>query len=97
MKENINPVTSDIPEDRFERIGTTHYKIVRQPNAAGQLIERSIPWTIEAIQQDLFVNIWKLTRKVSSKTDILNIQFEPFRVAKNLSFIAKRVSQITTI
>ena len=23
MKENINPVTSDISEDRFERIGTT--------------------------------------------------------------------------
>lgn len=38
--------------DRFERIGTTYYKIVRQPNAAGQLIERSIPWTIEAIRQD---------------------------------------------
>ena len=52
MKENINPVTSDMPEDRFERIGTTYYKIVRQPNAAGQLIERSIPWTIEAIRQD---------------------------------------------
>ena len=52
MKENINPVTSDIPEDRFERIGTTYYKIVRQPNAAGKLIERSIPWTIEAIRQD---------------------------------------------
>ncbi|MDE6268027.1 MAG: helicase [Muribaculaceae bacterium] len=52
MTENINPVTSDIPEDRFERIGTTYYKIVQQPNAAGQLIERSIPWTIEAIRQD---------------------------------------------
>lgn len=39
-------------EDCFERIGTTYYKIVRQPNAAGQLIERSIPWTIEAIRQD---------------------------------------------
>ena len=39
-------------EDRFEHIGTTYYKIVRQPNAAGQLIERSIPWTIEAIRQD---------------------------------------------
>ena len=39
-------------EYRFERIGTTYYKIVRQPNAAGQLIERSIPWTIEAIRQD---------------------------------------------
>lgn len=46
--------TTLIPEadDRFERIGTTYYKIVRQPNAAGQLIERSIPWTIEAIRQD---------------------------------------------
>ena len=52
MKENINPVTFDIPEDRFERIGTTYYKIVRQPNAAGQHIERSIPRTIEAIRQD---------------------------------------------
>ncbi len=41
-----------VAEDRFERIGTTYYKIVRQPNAAGQLIERSIPWTIEAIRQD---------------------------------------------
>ena len=39
-------------DDRFERIGTTYYKIVRQPNAAGQLLERSIPWTIEAIRQD---------------------------------------------
>ena len=39
-------------EDRFERIGTTYYKIVRQPNATGQLKERSIPWTIEAIRQD---------------------------------------------
>ena len=39
-------------EDRFERIGTTYYKIVRQPNATGQLLERSIPWTIEAIRQD---------------------------------------------
>ena len=39
-------------EDRFEHIGTTYYKIVRQPNAVGQLIERSIPWTIEAIRQD---------------------------------------------
>ena len=45
---NVN----NTPEDRFERIGTTYYKIVRQPNAAGQLIERSIPWTIEAIRQD---------------------------------------------
>ena len=36
----------------YERIGTTYYKVVRQPNAAGQLIERSIPWTIEAIRQD---------------------------------------------
>ena len=26
-------------DDRFERIGTTYYKIVRQPNATGQLIE----------------------------------------------------------
>ena len=41
-----------VAEDRFERIGTTYYKIVRQPNAARQLIERSIPWTIEAIRQD---------------------------------------------
>ena len=44
--------TTPIVDDRFERIGTTYYKIVRQPNAAGQLIERSIPWTIEAIRQD---------------------------------------------
>lgn len=44
--------TTPEAEDRFERIGTTYYKIVRQPNAAGQLIERSIPWTIEAIRQD---------------------------------------------
>ena len=48
-------------DDRFERIGTTYYKIVRQPNAAGQLIERSIPWTIEAIRQILFVNIREFT------------------------------------
>ncbi len=52
MKENNDTVMSDVTEDRFERIGTTYYKIVRQPNAAGQLIERSIPWTIEAIRQD---------------------------------------------
>ena len=44
--------TTPVADDRFERIGTTYYKIVRQPNAAGQLIERSIPWTIEAIRQD---------------------------------------------
>ena len=44
--------TTSGADDRFERIGTTYYKIVRQPNAAGQLIERSIPWTIEAIRQD---------------------------------------------
>ena len=44
--------TSSGAEGRFERIGTTYYKIVRQPDAAGQLIERSIPWTIEAIRQD---------------------------------------------
>lgn len=48
-------------EDRFERIGTTYYKIVRQPNAAGKIIEHSIPWTIEAIRQVLFVNIWEFT------------------------------------
>lgn len=44
--------TTPEADDRFERIGTTYYKIVRQPNAAGQLMERSIPWTIEAIRQD---------------------------------------------
>lgn len=44
--------TTSGAEGRFERIGTTYYKIVRQPNAAGQLIERSIPWTIEVIRQD---------------------------------------------
>ena len=53
MTEPMEDVTVIPPaEDRFERIGTTYYKIVRQPNAAGQLIERSIPWTIEAIRQD---------------------------------------------
>ena len=53
MTEPMEDVTVTPPaEDRFERIGTTYYKIVRQPNAAGQLIERSIPWTIEAIRQD---------------------------------------------
>ena len=53
MTEPMEDVIVTPPaEDRFERIGTTYYKIVRQPNAAGQLIERSIPWTIEAIRQD---------------------------------------------
>lgn len=75
-------------EDRFERIGTTYYKIVRQPNAAGQLIERSIPWTIEVIRQDLFINIGKFSRKTTSKSCILNIEFEPFCIAKDLPFIA---------
>ena len=50
LSKNFN--SRAVTEDRFERIGTTYYKIVRQPNAAGQLIERSIPWTIEAIRQD---------------------------------------------
>lgn len=40
------------PEDRFERIGTTYYKLVKRPNAAGELVECRIPWTIEAIRQD---------------------------------------------
>ena len=44
--------TTPVADDRFERIGTTYYKIARQPNAAGQFVERSIPWTIEAIRQD---------------------------------------------
>lgn len=48
-------------DDRFERIGTTYYKIVRQHNAAGQLIERSISWPIKAIRQILFVNIREFT------------------------------------
>ena len=52
MKENDTHITAELPEDRFERIGTTYYKLVRQPNAAGQLVERSISWTIEAICQD---------------------------------------------
>mgnify|MGYP000836996270 FL=1 len=52
MKENDTHITAELPEDLFERIGTTYYKLVRQPNAAGQLVERSIPWTIEAIRQD---------------------------------------------
>ena len=39
-------------EDRFERIGTAYYKLVSRPNAAGELIECRIPWTIEAIRQD---------------------------------------------
>ena len=42
----------EMPEDRFERIGTTYYKIVRQPNEAGELSERRLPWSIEAIRQD---------------------------------------------
>ena len=42
----------EMPEDRFERIGTTYYKIVRQHNAAGELSERRLPWSIEAIRQD---------------------------------------------
>lgn len=41
-----------IQEDRFERVGTTYYKIVRQPNAAGELSEKRLPWSIEAIRQD---------------------------------------------
>lgn len=57
MKEIDTLTTVELPEDRFGRIGTTYYKLVRQPNAAGQLVERSIPWTIEAIRQDLFINI----------------------------------------
>ena len=56
-----NEDTTPVADDRFERIGTTYYKIVRQPNAAGQLIERSIPWTIEAIRRILFVNIREFT------------------------------------
>lgn len=40
------------PEDCFERIGATYYKMVSRPNAAGELIECRIPWTIEAIRQD---------------------------------------------
>lgn len=75
-------------DDRFERIGTTYYKIVRQPNAAGQLIERNIPWTIEAIRQDLFIKIGKFSRKTTPKSYILNIEFEPFCIAKDLPFIA---------
>ena len=39
-------------EDRFERIGTAYYKLVSRPNAAGELIECRIPWSIEAIRQD---------------------------------------------
>ncbi len=81
MKENNDTVMSNVTEDRFERIGTTYYKIVRQPNASGQLIERSIPWTIEAIRQDLFINIRKFSRKGSSKANVLNVEFEPFSVA----------------
>lgn len=52
MKEIDTLTTAEPHEDHFERIGTTYYKLVRQPNAAGQLVERSIPWTIEAIRQD---------------------------------------------
>ena len=52
MKEKDTITTAELHEDHFERIGTTYYKLVRQPNAAGQLVERSIPWTIEAIRQD---------------------------------------------
>ncbi len=73
MKENDTHITAELPEDRFERIGTTYYKLVRHPNAAGQLVERSIPWTIEAIRQDLFINIRKFSRKGASKTDVLNV------------------------
>ncbi|MCM1396115.1 MAG: DUF5906 domain-containing protein [Candidatus Amulumruptor caecigallinarius] len=53
-KEKEPPIQPSTPggEELFERIGTTYYKLVRQPNAAGQLVERSIPWTIEAIRQD---------------------------------------------
>lgn len=40
------------PEDRFERIGTTYYKLVSRPNAVGELLDCRIPWTIEAIRQD---------------------------------------------
>ena len=43
---------NEIIEDRFERIGTTYYKIVRQPNAAGELSERRLPWSVETIRQD---------------------------------------------
>ncbi len=73
MKEKDTITTAEPHEDHFERIGTTYYKLVRQPNAAGQLVERSIPWTIEAIRQDLFINIRKFSRKGSSKTDVLNV------------------------
>lgn len=53
MKESETQTASVTePEDRFERIGTTYYKMVSRPNAAGELIECRIPWTIEAIRQD---------------------------------------------
>ena len=52
MKENDYSLLPDLPEDRFERVGTTYYKIVRQPNAAGEMSERRLPWSIEAIWQD---------------------------------------------
>ncbi len=52
MKENDYSLQTDLPEDRFERVGTTYYKMVRQPNAAGELSERRLPWSIEAIRQD---------------------------------------------
>ena len=53
MKETETQTASVTePEDRFERIGTTYYKMVSRPNAAGELIGCRIPWTIEAIRQD---------------------------------------------
>ena len=53
MKETETQTASVAePEDRFERIGTTYYKMVSRPNATGELIECRIPWTIEAIRQD---------------------------------------------
>lgn len=53
MKETETQTASVTePEDRFERIGTTYYKLVSRPNAAGELIGCRIPWTIEAIRQD---------------------------------------------
>ena len=53
MKETETQTASVAePEDRFECIGTTYYKMVSRPNATGELIECRIPWTIEAIRQD---------------------------------------------
>ena len=52
MKENDYSLQPDLPKDRFERVGTTYYKMVRQPNAAGEMSERRLPWSIEAIRQD---------------------------------------------